>query len=399
MAHVFAAPRGGSWPRYLTFARDGDAIAALDGLRAFAILLVLARHAVTPLRSDGQMLLPVFGWDAATPLINGWIGVDLFFVLSGFLISRGLIRRNGHVGGIRLGRYFARRAMRILPAYYAVLGVAVAGWIPFFAVDADLLGLRVIYHALFLQDYLPSNIVIAFWSLGVEEKFYIAAPFVLVPLLRANRRGLQYGIIAALILTPLAFRLNLIAGGAAVVDYETFFRTIRSPFHRGFDGLAVGVLVALLWRDRTRYRWISNPHAAFAIFWTGIAVAGGFWLATPMLDTIGLFDRSLLQLVLAAGFGAVVLGALMLDKPERRGAAGLLGAPALRPVAILSYSLYLVHMTVIPAAFTLSEGLNTAIMGRSFPNICGFIGFYIGFSVLAALILHFAVEKPFLMRR
>jgi peptidoglycan/LPS O-acetylase OafA/YrhL len=51
-----------------------------------------------------------------------------------------LIRRNGSAGGIRLGRYFARRAMRILPAYYAVLGVAAAGWIPFFAVDADLLG-------------------------------------------------------------------------------------------------------------------------------------------------------------------------------------------------------------------------------------------------------------------
>ena len=92
--------------------------------------------------------------------------------------------------------------MRILPAYYVVLGVAAAGWIPFFAVDADLLGLRVIYHALFLQDYLPSNIVIAFWSLGVEEKFYIAAPFVLVPLLRLNRHGLQYGIVAALILPP-----------------------------------------------------------------------------------------------------------------------------------------------------------------------------------------------------
>ena len=59
-----------------------------------------------------------------------------------------------------------------------------------------------IYHALFLQDYLPSNIVIAFWSLGVEEKSYIAAPFVLVPLLQLNRHGLHYGIVAALILPP-----------------------------------------------------------------------------------------------------------------------------------------------------------------------------------------------------
>jgi hypothetical protein len=72
----------------------------------------------------------------------------------------------------------------------------------------------------------------------------------------------------------------------------------------------------LLWRDRTHYRRIANPHAACVIFWAGIAVTGGFWLTTPMLDTIGLFDRSLLQLVLAA----VVLRALIRGQPERRGA-------------------------------------------------------------------------------
>jgi peptidoglycan/LPS O-acetylase OafA/YrhL len=254
----------------------------------------------------------------------------------------------------------------------------------------------VIYHALFLQDYLPSNIVIAFWSLGVEEKSYIAAPFVLVPLLQLNRHGLHYGIVAALILPPpLAFRLNLIAGSAVVADYETFLRTIRSPFHRGFGGLAIGVLVALLWRDRTHYRRIANPHAACVIFWAGIAVTGGFWLTTPMLDTIGLFDRSLLQLVLAAGFGAVVLGALMRGQPELRGAARMLGAPVLQPVAILSYSLYLVHMTVIPAAFTSSKGLNMAIIGVSIPNICMFFVFYIGISILAALILHSPSKSRF----
>ena len=155
----------------------------------------------------------------------------------------------------------------------------------------------------------------------------------------------------------------------------------------------------MLWRDRTHYRWIANPHAACVIFWAGIAVTGGFWLTTPMLDTIGLFDRSLLQLVLAAGFGAVVLGALMRGQPELRGAVRMLGAPVLQPVAILSYSLYLVHMTVIPAAFTSSKGLNMAIIGVSIPNICSFVVFYIGFSILAALILHFAVEKSFLTWR
>ncbi|MBT6536612.1 MAG: acyltransferase, partial [Rhodospirillaceae bacterium] len=184
-----AFPAGAAWPRYLTFGRRADTIAALDGLRAMAILLVLGRHAVMPFRQDGGMAFEIFGWQVATPLVNGWIGVDLFFVLSGFLISTGMIRRQHD---FRLGQYIARRALRIVPAYYAMLGIAASGLIPLYAVAPDMLGLRVFYHALFLQDYLPSGIVIAFWSLGVEEKFYIAAPFVLLPLLGLRRRGVQY---------------------------------------------------------------------------------------------------------------------------------------------------------------------------------------------------------------
>jgi len=122
---------------------------------------------------------------------------------------------------------------------------------------------------------------------------------------------------------------------------------------------------------------------------TVLALAGLAWWG---IGRLRLWRARRLQLVLAA----VVLRALMRGQPERRGAVRMLGAPVLQPVAILSYSLYLVHMTVIPAAFTTSKGLNMAIIGVSIPNICFFGVFYIGFSILAALILHFTVEKPFL---
>lgn len=227
MARIFFTSRSAERPGYFSLARDGETIAALDGLRAAAIFLVLGRHAVNPYRpieGDGfGTMFYVFGWDAATPLINGWIGVDLFFVLSDFLISAGIIRRSSTTGSFRFGRYIARRALRIWFAYYAMLAIAAAGAIPFYAVGEDMIGVRVVYHALFLQDYLPSNIVVAFWSLGVGEKFYIAAPFVLVPLLALRRRSLQYGVLVLLILTPLAFRLNIAAGDTVIADYETFF--------------------------------------------------------------------------------------------------------------------------------------------------------------------------------
>jgi len=394
MGRALAAARPGSWPAYLTFPRNADAIAALDGLRAAAILLVLARHAITPFRETGEMFFPILGWDAATPLVNGWIGVDLFFVLSGFLIARGLIRRFDATGTVSLQQYFARRALRILPAYYAMLFVASARLIPFFAVAPDMLGLRVAYHALFLQDYLPSNIVIAFWSLGVEEKFYIAAPFVLIPMLRLKRRQVQYAVLTALVLTPLAFRLNLMTGGAVVADYETFFRTLRSPFHRGFDGLAVGVLAALLWRDRVRLTWLTDPRCAETLFWTGAAVIGWLWLRAPMLDAIDPFDRTFLQLVLALAFGAVLLGVMAGGGPRH-----LLGAKALNPVAKLSYCLYLVHMAAIPAAIAGAEAFSGQFFPPTIPAFAVFIPIYVCASVLGALVLHFGVEKPFLNPR
>ncbi|MGB0631921.1 MAG: acyltransferase family protein [Alphaproteobacteria bacterium] len=372
MTHSLAAAAPANIRGYFSFPRDAGAITALDGLRAAAILLVLARHAITPFREPGTPFFPVFGWDAATPLVNGWIGVDLFFVLSGFLIARGLIRRFDATGEASLRRYFARRALRILPAYYAVLFIASAGLVPFFAVAPDMLGLRVVYHMLFLQDYLPSNIVIAFWSLGVEEKFYIAAPFVLVPLLRLKRRRLQYALLAGLILTPLAFRLNVAAGGTVIADYETFFRTLRSPFHRGFDGLAVGVLAALLWRDRKRLRW----------------------LRAPLLDLIDPFDRTLLQLVLALGFGAMLLGAVAGGGPQ-----GLMGTDSLNPAAKLSYSLYLVHMTVIPASILLAKGVYPEGASDSALLFVVFIPAYVILTLLGSLLLHFGIEKPFLQLR
>ena len=84
MGRALAAARPGSWPAYLTFPRNADAIAALDGLRAAAIQLVLARHAITPFRETGEMFFSILGWDAATPLVNGWIGVDFFSFCPGF---------------------------------------------------------------------------------------------------------------------------------------------------------------------------------------------------------------------------------------------------------------------------------------------------------------------------
>ncbi len=102
-------------------------------------------------------MLPVFGWDAATFMANGWVGVDLFFVLSGFLISFHIMKLGKRISGPWPWRsYLAKRVLRIVPAYYATLFLVVLGAFPLYQFSQEFIGFRVGYHLLFLQDYLPA---------------------------------------------------------------------------------------------------------------------------------------------------------------------------------------------------------------------------------------------------
>src|SRR5262245_5706956 len=233
--------------------RGGESIAELDGLRALAILFVLFRHGVRPFWEESAMLFPLAGWDAGIPLINGWVGVDLFFVLSGFLITHHICGRYRRQDGrIDFRDYLWRRVLRIVPAYYAVLLIVAFGLVPYFEIDSRVMGFRIGYHMLFLQDYLPSNILTTFWSLGVEEKFYLLSPLLLAFVFRLRRPAHQYAAILGLAALPILIRALIDMASAGEIDYLAFFKIYRSPFHASYEGLAMGMFCALLYRDRAR---------------------------------------------------------------------------------------------------------------------------------------------------
>lgn len=380
---------------WLHMERPAGSIPELDGLRALAVVLVLLRHAVVPFRPPHGPVLSIAGWDVATPLANGWMGVDLFFVLSGFLITHHVCRRYGSGLDRRaLGDYLLRRALRIVPAYYAVLLVVAAGLVPGYAVDPHELGRRVGYHLLFMQDYLGANVLVVFWSLGVEEKFYLLAPLLLTAVLAVRRPALRYALVGAVALLPMLFRWNVALATPSVLTYPTYFQLFRSPFHLGFDGLAMGMLCALVHRDRARFPALADRRVAHALFWIGAAIVAALLFPTPLFDEIGFFDEVPLGALLALAMSGMLLG-LVLGGGPRTWFRG----HALFVVAQLSYALYLVHYALIPATAALSAATIGAAATTPVARLVAFLPLYLAASFAAAAVLHYLIEKPFLVLR
>jgi peptidoglycan/LPS O-acetylase OafA/YrhL len=250
--------------RAMTHPKSGR-IAGLDGLRALSVLAVFLSHT------------GLAGVD------GGFIGVDVFFVLSGFLITRLLAAEYSREHRISLAAFYGRRARRLYPALFGVLA-AVAIYCSFF--EPRLSGSLEVFPALLYV----MNWVRAFggydaaltghtWSLAIEEQFYLLWPLVLLGLLKLDRRRALIGLVA-IALTLCAWRYWLFS-----VDHVRLAR-IYSGFDTHTDGLIYGALLALMSRDWLRkvgYLWplgaaylcvaLFNPHAVrFAVNPHGYAV-------------------------------------------------------------------------------------------------------------------------------
>jgi peptidoglycan/LPS O-acetylase OafA/YrhL len=312
--------------------------ADLDGLRALAILLVLGRHSLRPFISEDayQSVVTVGSIDLTPMVLNGWIGVDLFFVLSGFLIGRQAWR------GDSVLRFWFKRVTRILPAYWTCLavvaiGLTIAGAWP--KSGADFLA-----HLVMLQDYTGSVFVPAFWSLGAEEKFYLLAPLLVFVLARSRATGWQGCGLLALWLIPVMWRVAAAGSLTAVVTYATYFPMYRSPFHLTCESLVLGFAIA--WMSRQPWSTRVTRPIREGLFWGG-AAGVLFWLApSVILDPIDTRTIVIAPALIGLCFGAMVLAAVSGSGSYSR----VLGWRIWRPLATGSYTLYLTHMMVLPMA-------------------------------------------------
>lgn len=298
-------------------------VPALDGIRGVAVALIVWRHL--------ELLVPA--WEDGAPLAGSFLGVDLFFVLSGFLITSLLLGEQEHTGAIRFGGFFRRRALRLLPALLVLLGAhlgyaAVAG-LPAGLERSSLLSILFYYS----NWKIASELYVAeglghMWSLAVEEQFYLVWPFV-VALLAGRRRprALLPALLVAATVAVALHRAVLWRQGAGWLPL--YVRTDTRA-----DSLLIGALTALVW-SRGPVVARSVPVVATA----GLALVAVFAAVVPV-DSPAYYLGGFTVVAVAAA--AVVLGVLH----GGWWGARLFAARSLRAIGRVSYGLYLWHLPV-----------------------------------------------------
>jgi peptidoglycan/LPS O-acetylase OafA/YrhL len=304
----------------------------LDGLRGLAILLVMLVHFTT----DMEVPVGSIAAGVRSAFQFGWTGVDLFFVLSGFLITGILVDNKG--SGRYFSAFYARRALRILPVYFLAV-FAAFHVLPRFFQGFDTGGIRTeAAFWLFLTNFrdLPYQLartVGHFWSLAIEEQFYLMWPLVVFLSSRTQARRIA---LLTVILSPI---LRYVALRAGVSGGDVYHFT---PFR--LDGLATGAFIALVLREPggrselDRMSKIAGPIA--------LAVAMVLYGPIPIPEPVSLqFDFSIGFSALCIGFGAL-LTRVVLAHP-RSFLARVLSRRGLVTLGTYSYAMYLVHVPLL----------------------------------------------------
>jgi peptidoglycan/LPS O-acetylase OafA/YrhL len=338
----------------------------LDGLRGIAILIVLLGH---------FQLVP-----------GGFLGVDLFFVLSGFLITTLLVEEWERTKAINLRQFYLRRALRLAPALAAVIlfGLAFTNFCRSpeeaaqFRREAVVVGCHLANWPQLHDTPLP--VLGHAWSLSLEEQFYVLWPLALCLLLRTHSRRAVCLCVVAGIAGSCALRLALHQEfRAAGKSLEALARMYQGLDTRA-DALLTGCLIGLVavWQRLPRGRTARSAVAGAA---AATAVGVSYLVATQHLGKPLFYDG--LFTLLAFGFGSIIVHLLV--NPARVWRGVLEFAPLIG-LGRISYGLYLVHAPVI-------HWLANGKVGSAYPATTAAAA---ATTLAAALLLFYLVERPFL---
>jgi len=331
----------------------------LDLCRALAILLVLLSH-------GRYFLRPALPWTEHLRL-GGFVGVELFFALSGFLIGGILIRLSSRGGMHWLSEFYARRWLRTLPNYYLFLLLNVLlVWIGVYSAGLD----SIWKYVVFVQNLFwphPSFFAEA-WSLALEEVFYLLFPALFLLLSRVT--GMPH-VRSILVVAIAVIVLSLLGRLLVSNSIEIWDADLRKVVFLRFDSLMMGVLLAWLYDQRPG--WLKIPGLATGVMIIFVACII-YYLSASDAD----LNRSFFAKTFYLSFVAIGCAGLLLFGIERRLPSWLATMSSF--VARISYSMYLVN---IPVMLILMH-----LFGCCDNSLFGAFGMWLSFMVLTLLISH-----------
>lgn len=387
-------------------------IAALDGLRALAALSVLAYHATA---TAGAKTI-IAGHDLTWTYFYTESGVDLFFVLSGFLLFMPYARDIlGGRAAPAAGEFYRRRALRILPAYYVCLGALTLTQLSVYTTPMGVQ--NILAHLFLLHDIFPPfNRTISgpFWTLAVEWQFYLMLPLIAWVIGRVSRGSPRRLIASVLGVITLALGLRWIDALAttsraifppnALTWIDLAQRIVIGSQGKYLEVFGVGMLCSVIYTlARSRPGALAGPwtqRAGLALLALALliyltmgplvyirrnAILAAYYLALRPSDQQMLAG----PLLLGIGYGALTLGVLLAPRWTR---APFEWGP-LRFIGLISYSLYLWHESIINWVFPMipiTGGFARGVVALA-------VGF--GVAIPFAYVSYQLVERPFLRLR
>jgi len=335
----------------------------LDILRAIAVMLVLCRH-----NNLNGNILEFFGW----------LGVDLFFVLSGFLVSGLLFKECQKTNAVNIKRFISRRAFKIFPPFYFFLATTLL--VKYFYNGTGYKIKEVLCEIFYLQNYI-AHIWNHTWTLAVEEHFYFLfamSMFVLVKRELISRKSFIISSLVGLLVLSFMMRFDF-SYTQRCADFVGFTYT-----HLRSDGILIGVLFSYLHyftnvtSELLKRKWITLLAGSILIL-PGFYYAGGSFY----MNTIGLTSVNL-------GFALFVLLSLDIEKYLDNGYLNFLKIPVsiLTFIGINSYSIYLWHLNSKKFVYWYFD-YNSKVM----------IVLSMSLSIILGIFMSYLIEKTFLKIR
>jgi peptidoglycan/LPS O-acetylase OafA/YrhL len=364
----------------------GSRVQALDGLRGVAILLVMLVHFTQyGMRRPSGVFIDQHFWRVAAA---GWVGVDLFFVLSGFLITGILLDSKG--GDQFFRNFYMRRVLRIFPLYYGTLfGIFLI--VPQLLSTGDNFRLLLrdqgwywsylVNFPIAFEGWPPFGVIGHFWSLAIEEQFYLVWPFAVYFFTRGQLTIICIGCV----ISSFLVRLGFMFAGYLLAGYVLTIARM--------DALAVGALLAIIFREPncrailSRWVWPAGVVSG-AVLITIFVWKRGFHVTDNLVLTIGFSALALM-------FGALV--SLSIIVPQDTWLGKRMSHPILGIFGRYSYALYIFHPIVIFAHQELiGKKALPFLLGSQLPALGLLIATLTGATLVIAWCSWHAYESHFL---